>query len=270
MDGYTTDPRGVVWTADGRWWWDGRSWRPAVAIPPLDADVAASRGAPGHWGRAAVVALLWLAGLQLLVTLVAGSLRVGALGGALLTLALEASIGGAVILAMRWGRIPTGSLAIGHLRPHDTWTVIGWSLLGYLARIVAAGILLAVLPDLRHSFAPNVAPLHGFSPPVIVLLVITAAVVAPLCEELLFRGLLLRALMRRMAFPWAVALSSLAFGVGHAYEEPTPGGALLIASTLAAFSVVQCLLVRRTNRLVLPMMVHGIANSVSLIAAAAL
>jgi membrane protease YdiL (CAAX protease family) len=272
MDGYATDANGVTWTADGRWWWDGYAWRPGFAgrppEPPLDQAVTRDRADGRRWGLAALGALLWLVGLQLLLTLVSGSIHAGAMGGALIGLALEASIGGVVLLAMRWAGIPVSSLSIGHLRPRDAGTIVGWSLLGYGARIAAAVVPVVAIPALRHGFAPNVPALRHFSPLVIVTLVITAAVVAPICEELMFRGLLLRALMRRLPFPAATALSSLAFGIGHAYEEPSLGGAVLITTTLAAFAVVQCLLVRRTNRLILPMMLHGIANSVSLVAAA--
>lgn len=44
---------------------------------------------------------------------------------------------------------------------------------------------------------------------------LSAGLLAPLVEETLFRGLLLRALMRRMHTPVAVLLSALLFGLAH-------------------------------------------------------
>jgi len=49
----------------------------------------------------------------------------------------------------------------------------------------------------------------------IVLDLLSAAVLAPLFEETLFRGLLFTALVQRMRLPFAAALSGLAFGIAH-------------------------------------------------------
>ncbi len=51
---------------------------------------------------------------------------------------------------------------------------------------------------------------------------VVAAVVAPICEELLFRGLLLRALRRRMSPTMAVIVQALAFALAHPDAEPDP------------------------------------------------
>lgn len=48
------------------------------------------------------------------------------------------------------------------------------------------------------------------------LLVASLVVLAPLGEELLFRGLLLRGLVRRLGFWWAAAVSGVVFAAAHA------------------------------------------------------
>ena len=51
--------------------------------------------------------------------------------------------------------------------------------------------------------------------PALALSLVALVVLAPLGEELLFRGLLLRAVWSRLGFAWGCALSSLAFGLAH-------------------------------------------------------
>lgn len=55
------------------------------------------------------------------------------------------------------------------------------------------------------------------------IMAIFAAIVAPVCEELLFRGLLLRSLRRRMLPVWAIALQALLFALAHPLLSPTLG-----------------------------------------------
>jgi uncharacterized protein len=52
---------------------------------------------------------------------------------------------------------------------------------------------------------------------------VVASLVAPVCEELLFRGLLLRALRRRMSPTAAVIVQALAFALAHPMLSPTLG-----------------------------------------------
>ena len=57
---------------------------------------------------------------------------------------------------------------------------------------------------------------NSWGPTGVVILFVTALVVAPLVEELLFRGLILQALWRRLGHAWlAIALSGVAFGLIH-------------------------------------------------------
>ena len=75
----------------------------------------------------------------------------------------------------------------------------------------------------------------------VVLLVAIVALAAPLFEELFYRGLWLRAVERRLGTGWAVAISSLIFGVIHFQVFDLPA--------LLAFGLVAALLTVRTGRL---------------------
>lgn len=79
---------------------------------------------------------------------------------------------------------------------------------------------------------------HGLG---LVVLTVCVVAVAPVVEELFFRGLLQRSLDRRLGPRWAVALSSLAFGIVHYQPLQLLG--------LVGFGVVLGLLAERTGRL---------------------
>jgi membrane protease YdiL (CAAX protease family) len=78
---------------------------------------------------------------------------------------------------------------------------------------------------------------------------------APLCEEILFRGLLYGAVRDRLGVPAARILSSLAFGVLHGPVR---------APWTFAFGVLLAYLRERTDSLILPIVVHTAANAFGL------
>lgn len=98
------------------------------------------------------------------------------------------------------------------------------------------------------------------------VLVLVAVVFAPLVEELFFRGLLLRSLQRRVGTGWAVALSSVLFGLAH--PQPLPGGSVVIVMAgLTALAVLLSLLAVRTGRLGASIVTHAGFNAISLLLA---
>jgi uncharacterized protein len=101
-----------------------------------------------------------------------------------------------------------------------------------------------LLRDLHHS--------RG-APPVF-LFVIGAVVLAPLVEELLYRGLLLRALLRRMEPAGAVFTSALVFALVHYVGDP---GTLPFLPALTALGVVLGLVALRAGNLKWPILIHA-------------
>lgn len=88
----------------------------------------------------------------------------------------------------------------------------------------------------------------------VALFVLGAVVLAPIVEETLYRGLLLRALLRRVSPGAAVLISSLIFAAVHWLGDPN---ALRSLPALAALGVVLALRAMRTNSLSAPILIHA-------------
>ncbi len=134
---------------------------------------------------------------------------------------------------------------------------------------VAVGIVAAALTRGQAAAESSNVRLHTATASTVVLLALLAVVVAPVTEELLFRGVMLRSLMQRMGF-WPAALISTAVFAGlHAYEVRTVAGALTLVAGVGVLGLGNCYLVRITGRLVPGMMVHATFNALAVLVAVA-
>ncbi len=93
------------------------------------------------------------------------------------------------------------------------------------------------------------------TPTEVILLVVMTVVLAPVTEEVFFRGLLQGALRDRIGPVWAVAIASVAFGITHFQLEQFPA--------LVLVGVVNGLLVLRTGRLGPALWAHASFNAVT-------
>lgn len=93
--------------------------------------------------------------------------------------------------------------------------------------------------------------------PGVVLLVLIVVVAAPICEELFFRGLVLRAIEKRYGRSWAIGGSSLVFAAAH--FEPLQFPALFL------FGLVTAVYATRTGRLAPGMWAHMAFNGLAVI-----
>ena len=87
------------------------------------------------------------------------------------------------------------------------------------------------------------------------LLALFAGLIAPVCEELLFRGLLLRSLQRRFSPVVAVALSALVFAFAHPALDPTLGTLAVVPALFGLGAISGAIAVRRGD-LSVPIMLH--------------
>jgi membrane protease YdiL (CAAX protease family) len=122
-------------------------------------------------------------------------------------------VGFCLYAARRWGS--SGGLrdSLGfRFRPVD----LGWGPLTWLC--VLFGQIFAVL-IIKATHIPLTSNVPDISKEALdsrfVWLVILAVIVAPLCEELLFRGVLLRAFRSRLPIAWAALAQGLLFGLAH-------------------------------------------------------
>lgn len=89
------------------------------------------------------------------------------------------------------------------------------------------------------------------------LLFVVVAVVAPIVEEIFFRGLILRSLERRMTTNWAIVVSAALFGAAHL--EPLQFPALFV------FGLVAAVLATRSGRLGPGIWAHVAFNAVAVV-----
>ena len=246
----------------------------------LDEQVAASvREHPGSWGPwtwlgplIAMVAII-VAGNLISVTLLPetghgispAGIGLSAAGEALTLLVLLAI--GRPIAAREggWRR----AFGLDRIRTPD-WAPWGFGLLFvYLGRQVV-GVLAAVLTNGKAAAEANNLRLAHPTVGSVIALALLAVVLAPITEELMFRGLLLRSFMRRMPFWPAALLSTAIFALFHTYEVRTLAGAITLACSVAVLGLANCFLVRISGRLTSAIMVHASFNALALALAVAL
>jgi uncharacterized protein len=141
----------------------------------------------------------------------------------------------------------------------------GWALRAFL-------VALAVLPAMllvnlatqtltgrpfRNPQLEFLAP-AGFSWEGLVGMLVVVAVIVPIVEETVFRGLLYGWLRSRLGVAAAVILSSLIFAFGH--------GILMLVPALAVTGLVLALVYEKSGSLWPPIIVHGAINAAMTIA----
>jgi len=258
---------------------------PPAGVWPLVAGAPGDRPArrgpvvfPGAAGIGlSLGAIAVYLGAQLLLQLVIGFGLVGTglvgpelldpqAGGAMLLGLVVASqtLGLLLVVAyLRWRGVELRPL-VGTSRPLGRLVGRGVGL-GLLA-IAGSTIVVSLLVALTGSDASPEQVLTGGiteTPLQLVLAVIAAVVLAPLAEELLFRGLLHRALRRRLALVPATALSSILFALVHLdvlLSQP------LAIVGLVLVGVILALAYERTGSLVIPVVIHAVHNAVTIVA----
>jgi membrane protease YdiL (CAAX protease family) len=174
-------------------------------------------------------------------------------------------LGVAAVLASRRPARQSGGAerALGFDLPlwRDAGQVLRWSLLLLLAQAGAVALAGALVPALSGLPADNASFLRDQPPAALVALVVAAVLVAPVLEELLFRGVVLRGLMLHVGF-WPAALAcSTVFGVFHATGTGVEAVPIVLAT--GVFGLGLCLLTRRTGRLGPAIGVHALRNALA-------
>ena len=149
-------------------------------------------------------------------------------------------------------------------RPIDLALGVGVALLAILVIVPGVTVLLRPLlgnPDTSKPVNDLVNEAHGGA---IVGLFLIAAVGAPLVEELFFRGLLLRSIQKRFGAGWAIAGSSVFFGLAHP-NDLGPSGQILIMAALAGLAVALATLAVKTGRLGPSIVAHAAFNAINLV-----
>ena len=240
-----------------------------AARPPVP------RAAPVGTGLAAAAIAVYFLG-QLVVGLLAGGLLAGT-GVAdpagidpvlLLTAAVIGQVAGlgAALVLLRARRAPLAAV-VGPVRPVLRRLGIGLAL--GAGTMVMSSLVVALLVGLSGSDA---APeqlildeaLAGGARTALAL--VAAVLLAPIAEELLFRGLLYRALRRRRSVAVAAVVSAVLFAVVHLDVAVTQPLALV---GLTLVGVVLAVVYERTGSLLVPVAAHAGYNGTALVLAIA-
>jgi membrane protease YdiL (CAAX protease family) len=187
---------------------------PAEAVPS-----PASPAPPGFWWRLAMPLVAVVGGLLALIVagIVALLFTSGQTAEAIATFTGSAAIFG------------IGLLVVHHLPRHERRRIfalkagipvtVATGLSAGLGMVVVTGIIIAVGTALDPGVRDRT---HGIGSPLgtgtlgVTLVILSVVVLAPLGEELLFRGVLLRGLVRRSPFWPAAVISGIVFGACHA------------------------------------------------------
>lgn len=163
-------------------------------------------------------------------------------------------VGTAIVLAGSGAR-KAASWQFG-LRSTPPWRAVGLILLAFVAFLVFTAIWTQLVQSEPDKVLEKLGAKEGAA-----LLIASAAltcVVAPICEEMLFRGFIFTSL-RNWRGPWpAAVLTALIFGLVHVASAP--GVDLL---PLAALGLILCLLYRATGSLYPCIAAHAINNSIA-------
>jgi membrane protease YdiL (CAAX protease family) len=130
---------------------------------------------------------------------------------------------------------------------------------GLIVYLIISAVLMLVISTLVPSFDANQHQDTGFSGITqqyqLILAFITLVIVAPVAEEILFRGYLFGKLKKFVPIWVAILITSVVFGFIH--------GAWNLAIDTFALSVVLCLLRLSTGSIWAPMLLHMTKNGIA-------
>ena len=147
------------------------------------------------------------------------------------------------------------------IRLSDWWVLPAGALLE-----VSLALVLLPLQHLSGGTSQEVVQeLNNANGAKLAVLAVGAGVVAPVVEELLFRGLLLRALLRRFPATPAVAISALTFACVHLLGDASIATVVALPA-LATVGTVSGILAVRTGDLSKSILLHAGFNLVTVLA----
>ena len=206
--------------------------------------------------------------IVLMVSLVAGKIIVEALVGyewpLIVYIAISVlcsygpSVAWGVYVRRRWG---AGRLAA--LGWKFRWSDLGWGPLTWLAAIASQSMLAAVVLIFDIPLSSNIEGTGDFDADraYLIATLVAAVIAAPIVEEIVFRGLVLRGFLSRMGPVLAIGLQGVLFGVAHV--DPVRGtGNIGLALVLSAVGITFGASAYFAHRLGPAVIAHAIFNAV--------
>jgi membrane protease YdiL (CAAX protease family) len=144
----------------------------------------------------------------------------------------------------------------------------GWAVFAGMGVYLLAVVLVLPLVAMVDENQEVVDELLDASGPKLAVLAVTAGLLAPVCEELLFRGLLLRAVRRRYAPVVAVGFSAAVFAFVHPLLDQSLG-TFARSPAFLALGIVSGIAAVRTRDLSVPILLHVGFNLLTVVGALA-
>jgi hypothetical protein len=138
----------------------------------------------------------------------------------------------------------------------------GWALFAGLALFLVATALIVPLHALVDQSQQIVDELAKAGIAKLAVLAVVATVVAPVGEELLFRGLLLRSLRRRVSPVAAIGIQALVFALAHPLLSPTLGD-FAVVPALFLLGAVSGVVAEQTGDLSASILMHAGFNLIT-------
>jgi len=266
----TAPPGWYLDHASQQWhWWDGWRWA-TPQVPGHQSDGAGPTADRGWFPTTPTLRLpAAIAGVALIVFLTVGTRLAELLPdtpAAVVSLALfGVSTLGMPLLAWfcsrRWG----SGRFVDDLGLRFRWIDLALGLGGGIALTVVLVVINVITHVLGVPNGSNLTEVseRGRDVVTFVVLFVTAGLLAPVTEELLFRGAIQRGLSSRWSAWGAVALQAAVFGAAHLTPSEGWGNVDLILS-LAVMGLGLGALARLTGRLGTSMIAHGVFNCIQL------
>lgn len=257
--GWYPDP----WHPAGVRYWDGTGWTSNAAAPAPAAPTA-------HPTLPLQVALGALAAMAL--PLLVSRLLLRSLAGLHWPIAVYVVLAGLIgygppMLFCRYASRRWGS---GRLRADIGLQVrrvdAGWGPLTWLAAFAAEALVAVLITALHVPFQNNTDQISAARehPGYVIPMLVLAVIAAPVVEEIVFRGMILRGFLSRMGPVAAIGLQGVLFGLAH--FDPSRGagnvGLLLVLATVGCVFGGAAYLTRRLGP---TMIAHAILNGIAMI-----
>ena len=255
--GWFPDP----WNSAGVRFWDGRAWTGYSALPAPADEPHPTLPIRAAWGAVSTLLVSIIASRYLLKAISVFEWPIA------VYVAIVAVIGYAPALlwcwysSRRWG---TGRFR-ADVGLRARWVDVGWGPVTWGACLVAQVVVGVVIVALKVPFTSNikdVSDLHADRGYVVSLLVL-AVVAAPIAEEIVFRGVVLRGLLSRYGAVVAVGVQGVLFGLAH--FDPIRGagniGLVLVLGSVGCVLGGAAFLIRR---IVPTMIAHAILNGIAM------
>ncbi len=248
-------------------YFDGHDWAPhtlfAPAPIPLAPPAAPHPSLPlkAAFGALAILLASLVSGRLLIDVLTRFDWPVLVYVAVLTTLAYGPSVVWCWYVSRKWG---TGRLS-ADVGLRWRWSDAGWGPLIWISALVVQIAVAALILALDIPLTPNTERVSDIDADraYVFALAITAVVAAPIVEEMVFRGIVMRGLRARLGAAAAVAVQAIFFGMAH--FDPVRGagniGLVMVLSSVGAAFGVGAYLLRRIGPTIVA---HAIFNAVVL------